>query len=373
MSQDEITERSLKPRGNPQLFGHEKAESILLDAFNSERLHHAWLICGPKGIGKSTLAFRFARFLLAQPPKSGGGALFSDKMPATPPKSLDISPENPVFRRIAANGHADLMTVEKAYDEKSDRRKTEIAVGDVRGIGGFLSRTAAEGGWRVVVIDAADEMNRNAANAVLKILEEPPKQAILLLACHNPGRLLPTITSRCRKLALSPLDKTIVADLIRCHQPETSPDDAKSLALLSEGSIGRALSLAEVGGLDFYKDLIDLLSTLPRLDTAKLHGLGDRLAIRGGEASFVTVMELLRWWLGRFIRFGASGDLEGTASSQVEIELCQRLLGLAGLDRWIEVWEKVSQLISRAGGGSQLDRKQVVLNVFLAIEATARR
>jgi len=133
------------------------------------------------------------------------------------------------------------------------------------------------------------------------------------------------------------------------------------------------LALTEEGGLGFYKDLIDLLMTLPRLDTGKLHGLSDRLASRGGESSFVTVMELLKWWLGRLIRFGASGELGETTASQTEIELYQRLLGLAGLDRWIEVWEKVSQLISRAGGGAQLDRKQVVLNAFLAIEATARR
>jgi len=373
MSLDDNLETYPAPRENTLLLGHEKAEKVLLDAYNSERLHHAWLICGPKGIGKATLAFRFARFLLAQPPKSSEGALFGDVLPAELPNTLDIPSNNPVFHRIAANGHADLMTIEKAYDEKKERQKTEIAVGDVRGVGGFLSKTAAEGGWRVVVIDAADEMNRNAANAVLKILEEPPKQAILLLTCHNPGRLLPTITSRCRKLVLNPLDETTVTDLISRYQPETTPEDAKSLAQLSEGSVGRALALTEEGGLGFYKDLIDLLMTLPRLDTGKLHGLSDRLASRGGESSFVTVMELLKWWLGRLIRFGASGELGETTASQTEIELYQRLLGLAGLDRWIEVWEKVSQLISRAGGGAQLDRKQVVLNAFLAIEATARR
>ena len=373
MTQEDVTDLIPKPRANSQLIGHESAEQVLLDAFNSERLHHAWLICGPKGIGKATLAFRFARFLLSQPPEGNDSGLFGNDLPPSPLTSLDVPPENPVFHRVAANGHADLMTIERAYDDKKERRKTEIAVGDVRGVGGFLAKTAAEGGWRIVVIDAADEMNRNAANAVLKILEEPPKKAILLLVCHNPGRLLPTIRSRCRKLVLNPLADPQVSELIHRYRPDISVPDTQGLAILSEGSIGRALSLAEEGGLDFYKDLLDLLGTLPKLDTGKLHGLSDRLAARGGEASFVTVMDLLKWWLGRLIRFGAAGSLESPAVLQAEIDLYQRLLGLAGLDRWLEVWEKVSQLISRAGGGAQLDRKQVVLNAFLAIEATARR
>ncbi len=373
MTQDSLSESHPEPRENAILFGHTDAEETLLSAYNSERMHHAWLICGPKGIGKATLAFRFARFLLAQPPKTDDGGLFGEAPPAEKPQTLDISPDHPVFHRVAANGHADLMTVERAYDDKKDRRKTEIAVGDVRGVGGFLSKTAAEGGWRVIVIDAADEMNRNAANAVLKILEEPPRQAILLLVCHNPGRLLPTITSRCRKLSLAPLVEETVSELMQRYEPATSPEDARALARLSEGSIGRALSLAEEGGLDFYNDLVGLLSTLPKLDTGKLHGLGDRLAARGAEGSFITVMELLRWWLGRLIRYGAAGDLGPSSPTQDELALYTRLLGLAGLDRWIEVWEKVSQLIARAGGGAQLDRKQVVLNAFLAIESTARR
>ena len=180
-----------EPRANPLLVGHAAHEAVLLDALRSGRMHHAWLIAGPAGIGKATLAFRFARRLLAGMPGPG--------------ETLALDPAHPVFRRVAAGSHADLLTVERAYDEKRKRTRTQIAVDDVREINGFMRLTPAEGGWRVVVVDGAEDMNQNAANALLKVLEEPPPRAVLLLVCAAPGRLLPTIRSRCRRLRLSPL------------------------------------------------------------------------------------------------------------------------------------------------------------------------
>ncbi len=193
------------PRANPDLVGHEAAERELLRLYSGRRLPHAILLAGPRGIGKATLAFRFARFLLAQ----GGDAerpaldLFSSVGRRRPRSAID--PESGVFRRVAAGGHADLLTVERAWDPRRKRLRGEIVVEDTREIAAFFRLTAAEEGWRVVIVDGAEEMNRNAANAVLKILEEPPDRALLLLVSHNPGRLLPTIRSRCRRLALAPL------------------------------------------------------------------------------------------------------------------------------------------------------------------------
>jgi DNA polymerase-3 subunit delta' len=181
---------SPEPRANPILLGHEEAEATMLDALRAGRIHHAWLITGPDGVGKATLAYRFARRLLAGQPADD---------------SLALDPANPVFRRVAAASHADLLTVERAYDEKRKRMKTQIAVDDVRKINGFMSLTPAEGGWRVVVVDGAEELNQNSANALLKVLEEPPPRAVLLLVCSAAGRLLPTIRSRCRRLRLAPL------------------------------------------------------------------------------------------------------------------------------------------------------------------------
>src|ERR1700730_8760597 len=193
------------PRENPGLIGHDAAEAVLLQAFASNRLPHGLLITGPHGIGKATLAFRFARFLLSHAAEQGGGALFAPSSPT----SLALPTEHPVFRRVASSGHADLLTVERGIDPKRKRERTEIVGEDTRAIAAFLRLTPAEGAGRIVIVDTADEMNRNAANAVLKILEEPPDRAILILVSDNPGRLLPTIRSRCRPLSPPPVSRRL--------------------------------------------------------------------------------------------------------------------------------------------------------------------
>lgn len=354
------------PRDNADLFGHGAAETTLLEAWNSGRMAHAWLICGPKGIGKATLAYRFARFVLAG--GGEGGGLFGDA-----PSTLEIRPDHPVFRRVAAQGHADLQSVERGWtDDKKVKLKTEIVVDDVRGIGHFLSLTPAEGGWRVVIIDSADEMNRNAANAVLKVLEEPPRNALMLLVSHSPGRLLPTIRSRCRRLVLQPLAEEVMGDLLARHRPELGPTEAAALAKLGEGSIGKALALADEGGLDLYRQLLELLQTLPKLDIPALHAFGDKVARPENDASFRTVTELLVWWLARLIRAGGAPEAGLAEVVPGEGALMGRLLAAAGLEQWLEVWEKISTLFARAEA-VHLDRKQAVLGAFLAIERLARR
>ena len=200
----------LAPRENPELIGHEVAEERFLSAWQSGRLPHGWLITGPRGIGKATFAFRVARFVL-----SGGGVdkpagLFGD----AEAEGLFVAPDEPVFRRIASGAHADLNTLERTVNPDTGKLRTSIAVSDVRRAGDFMRLTASEGGWRVVVVDCVDEMNVNAANALLKVLEEPPARALLLLVSHAPGRLLPTIRSRCCQLPLKLLAHDQVSDLL---------------------------------------------------------------------------------------------------------------------------------------------------------------
>jgi DNA polymerase-3 subunit delta' len=355
----------LHPRDNPELIGHHSAEQTLLEAWNSGRLAHAWLLCGPMGIGKATLAYRFARFVLSG--GGEGGGLFGGA-----PDSLDLRADHPVFRRVAASGHADLKTVERGWtDDKKAKRKSEIVVDDVRGIGGFMALTPAEGGWRVVIIDAADEMNRNAANAVLKVLEEPPRNALMLLVSHSPGRLLPTIRSRCRRLTLAPLPEDKVCALLSRHRSDLPEAELIALARLGEGSIGKSLALAAEGGLDLYREVIGLLNGLPRLDVPALHGFGDRVGRPENDAAFRTVTELLCWWLARLVR---AGGREGRGMTEVvpgEAALMGRLLHSASLDQWLEVWEKITALFVRADAVN-LDRKQAVLSAFLAVERLAR-
>src|SRR5690242_2071146 len=186
---EQVAAEALAPRANPDCLGHESAERELRRLYEAGRLPHAVLLSGPRGIGKATLAFRFARFLLAQSADTFG-QLNRD--------GLAIGPENSVFRRVASGGHADLLTIERAYDPRRRRLRSEIIVEDTREIAGFFRLTAAEEGWRIVIVDGAEEMNRNAANALLKILEEPPRHGLLLLVSHSPARLLPTVRSRCQ-------------------------------------------------------------------------------------------------------------------------------------------------------------------------------
>ena len=348
-----------EPRANPDLVGHEAAERTLLRAWTSGRLPHAWLIAGPRGIGKATLAFRFARFVLA-----GGGGLFGAA------DDLFVEPADPVARRVASGGHADLRTLQRTFNEKRDRLRSEIVIDDVREVGAFLRLTPAEGGWRVVVVDNADELNRNAANALLKVLEEPPARALLLLVSHAPGRLLPTIRSRCQRLALAALPEATVAGLLARYRPDLDAVDAAALARLAEGSIGRAVELGAAGGLDLYRAVAGLMLGLPRLDSATLHGLGDRFNRPDGEVAFRTAAGLLGRWLGRMVHAGAAG----AAPSEVlpgEADCMRRLLAARGLDQWLELWDKIGRLFARTESVS-LDRKQVWVTAFLEIEVLAR-
>lgn len=356
----------LDPRRTPDLTGHDEAERLLLEAWSSGRLPHAWLIGGAPGIGKATLAFRFARFVLAQ----GGGepavGLFGA---AAPPSSLRVDPGHPVFRRVASGGHADLLTIERQRDEKRDRLKRDIAVDDVRKIGPFLRRTSAEGGWRIAVIDGADRMNLSGLNAILKILEEPPPGALLLLVSDNPGGMLPTIRSRCRKLALKPLPEETVVNLLALHRPGVAAEDRAALARLSEGSIGRAIELTDAGGLALYREMVGLLSSLPRLDIVAAHAFGDRLTRKQDDGVYETATGLLVWWLARFARSLARGAWPAEVVAG-EAALMTRLAHARGLERWVEVWEKVQRLFARAESAN-LDRKQVVLNALAMLEAAA--
>ncbi len=352
-----------QPRDNPQFTGHDGAEKILLDAFNGKRLPHAWLITGQRGIGKATLAYRFARHVLSV----GGEAssLFGDSAPVS---DMYVAPTDPVFLRMASHGHADFLSIEPTVNAKTKKMRTEIVIDDVRAIGGFFSLTPAEGGWRVVVIDSADEMNRNAANAVLKALEEPPKKALILLVSHAPGRLLPTLRSRCRKLALKPLADDTVEVLLKNAYPELPPQDALELAHLSDGSIGRALELQDQGGLVLYRELMTLLGSLPDLDISALHTLAAKIGKAGADRAFITFGDLLRAWLGRLIlslsKGGGAGDTE-----QV---LFDRLATLGSLDRWLEVWDKSNHLLARTDA-INLDRRQVTIQILLALATAARQ
>ena len=323
----------LPPRANPDLLGHAATEAMLAEAIRAGRLHHAWLITGPEGIGKATLAFRFARRLLA-----GGDPGDDLALPAT----------HPIFRRVAASSHADLLTVERTLNERGKLR-SEIVIDDVRKVGDFLRRTPAEGGWRVVVLDGAEDLNRNAANALLKVLEEPPPRAILLLVCSAAGRLMPTIRSRCRRLPLGPLPEAVVRDLLGRYRPELSGEDAARLAAIAEGSIGRALSLAQGGGVSQAGLVDDILGNLEQLDVMRAHAVAD--ALGRDEDAFSTFMDLLTAGLAAAVRDAARGRADPDQA---------KLLGSRPLAAWVDVWHALKHLQTETED-AYLDKRQAVV------------
>lgn len=379
-------ERFPPPRKNPLLFGHEAAEETLREAFESGRFHHAWLLGGEEGVGKATLAFRFARFVLARRSESRRGTkecggLFADAAPVAAEegagKGLWIDPKTPLFQRVASGGHADLLTVKRGLHPQTGRPRGEITVKEAREIGDFLHLTPAESGFRVVIVDSADEMNLTAANAILKPLEEPPQNALLLLVSHAPGRLLPTIRSRCRLLRLFPLERKAFDLALSELASDLTAEESAEFFRLSRGSPGKALRLMAQGGLDLQREMMALLASLPETDAVALHALADRAAGREGEGLYRTLMDLLSLWLGRLVRWGARrrdpGDAgEGEAApGEGERVVMERLLAMRGLDHWVEVWENLNRLFAKAESVN-LDRKQVVLNAFFILEKAAR-
>lgn len=377
---DELPEDSLTgPLSESELIGHAGAERALLDAWAAGRLHHAWLISGPEGIGKATLAARFARFLLAHgipgkkaaSPVDTGPSLFGDPEPpaeARVPESLYLAPDDTVFQRVKSRGHMDIFTVTRGYDDKKKRERKVIVVDDVRAVRDFTRHTAGEDGYRVVIIDGAEDMNRNAENALLKVLEEPPIRTIFLLVSHAPGRLLPTTRSRCRSLNLRALDDDNVSALLTKHRPELAPDEKTALIRLADGSIGRALRLAEEEGVALYREMVGLLGKLPDLDISAAHAFSGKIAPPTSPA-YELFGELLGDWIARMVRSEAGGKAAEILPG--ESALMGRLAGGRSLDQWVEVWEKIAHLFARTAAVN-LDRKQVVLSVLLTLQSAAR-
>jgi DNA polymerase III subunit delta' len=322
------------PRANPILLGHPEAEATILEAMRTGRMHHAWLITGPEGVGKATLAYRFARRLLAGRPTV---------------ESLALDTTSPVFRRVAAGSHADLLTVERMLNEKTKRMKTQIAVEDVRKITGFMSLTPAEGGWRVVVVDGAEDMNQASANALLKILEEPPPRAILLLVCAAPGRLLPTIRSRCRRLRLTPMADEPMGQLLDQYLPRMDADERGRLITLAEGSPGRAIMLAEDEGLKIALLVDKLLAELPGVPVSRGYEIADFLG--RGETGFSTFMDLVRAGVAAAVRESVRGRADPEQA---------RLVGLRPLDAWGEVWQGLTKLQDETERFA-LDKRQAIV------------
>ena len=353
------------PRETNRLYGQEDAERRFLDAWAGGRMHHAWLIRGPAGVGKATLAYRIARALIAQPPE---GSLFgAPEIPAT----LDAPEDCPVRQRIEARSEPRLFVLRRGADDKS-RLRTVITVDEVRALRQFLHLSAADGGWRVVIVDPADEMNRNAANALLKFLEEPPAQTVFLLVSHAPAGLLATIRSRCRTLDLRPLGPEDLARALADAGAEIPPGSETALAELSGGSAGQALRLVAGDGLALYARIVALFRGGRGIDREALTELAERCAGRANAGPYRLALDLTRILVARLARAAATGTAppEAAAGEAALIAAIARHPGQAAL--WAEALASISAT-TRHAVAVNLDPAQTVLNTFLGLDATLGR
>jgi DNA polymerase-3 subunit delta' len=322
------------PRATAALHGHAEAERALLEAYRGSRLPHAWLINGAVGIGKATLAYRMARFVLAHPDARAPAVLAAD--------TLAVDPAQPVARRIAAQAQGDLLVLERTINEKTGKLRQDIQVDDVRRTVSFFGSTAGEGGWRVAIVDSVDELNREGANALLKVLEEPPRRALLLLVNHSAGNVLPTIRSRCRLITLRPLAVAEVAAAAAKATGRSADDpDILTAAAVAEGSVRRALSYLDGDALELRNEILALLERLPALDPRALHALGDRL-YGVDPAPLAAFLDTVNAWLSARL----------AAPPQA-----------AKLNDVAEAWDKVNAA-ARDVAEYNLERKPLVFNVF---------
>lgn len=353
------------PRQTQQLFGQDAAEGEFLTAFASGRLHHGWLLTGPRGVGKATLAWRIARFLLATPAPQEDG-LF-EAPPA--PTSLDVAPDHPVAHRMLAGAEPGLAIVTRSVNEK-DKMRNEIVVEDIRKLSRFFGLSAADGGRRVVIVDTADDMNVSAANALLKMLEEPPARTTLLLVSHQPSRLLPTIRSRCRTLRLSPLSPPDMQAAL-AQAGADLPPNPDHLAALAAGSVGEAVRLINLGGLDIYAELIGILGTLPRLDRQRALALAEAAAQRGAADRFDLLLNLIDIALSRLALTGATGAPPSPEAAPNESGTLRRLSNSPQMARrWAEVAAAISAR-ARHGQAVNLDPAALVLDTVFKIQDSA--
>lgn len=355
------------PRETARLIGQEDAEAGFLEAYGSGRMHHGWMLTGPRGIGKATLAYRIARFLLATP-ADGGDGLFGT-LPN--PDTLDVPPDHPVSRRILAGSEPGLFVLKRGPNDKGDRISAEIRVDEVRKLRNFFALSATEGGRRVVIVDAADELNTNAANAILKLLEEPPSNAFLLLIAHQPSRLLPTIRSRCRELRLHPLAPPEMAQALAAAGTDAQPDQAAALAEIAGGSVGEALRLILRDGLSLYAEIAATLATLPDLDRPRAIRLAERCAGRGAEDRLDLTIFLIDLALARLARTGATGTPPAAEAAPGEAQMLTRLSPTPAAGRaWADLHAIIGDRL-RHGRAVNVDPAALILDAFLRMRATA--
>jgi DNA polymerase-3 subunit delta' len=323
----------LPPQQNPHLFGHDAAASRFMTAFQSGRMHHAWLITGMEGIGKTTLAYHMAHYVM-----SGGQNIIGA-----------VNPAQPAARLIAAEAHPDMFVLRRALDDKSGELKDSIAAEDARQIAPFLRRTATHGGWRIALIDEAHRLNRHGQNAILKIIEEPPRNSLIIMTVTAAGALLPTIRSRCSLLALQPLEALALQQALDSQGINLDDNsDAAQLIDLAQGSAGFLMRLLQTEALEFYGELQSLLN---QFSMVKLHQLADRIGKKADGELYDVIVRLII----------DHGRREIVQASQA---------GQGSLAQKLAVWDKIRNLFNQTDY-ARLDRKLAFVQAVTTLHQAA--
>ena len=349
------------PRMAPEVFGQDHAIDTWLAAEDSGRRHHAWLLTGPKGIGKATLAWKLAAHVLGD----AGGGMFGG--PSRAEIERGPAPDSPLAHRIAALSEPRLKLIRRAWDAKAERHKTAITVEEVRELRNFFQMSAADGGARVVIVDAADEMNTAAANALLKSLEEPPSGAVFFMIAESPTAILPTIQSRCRRLMCAALQPADIARALDGSEIETS----QGLAALSKGSAGAALRLARQDGARLYGEFLSLYRSAAH-DREAAHRIADTLAGKGKTERQDIAFDLVQTFVARLALAGATGTVPQPVAD-IEPQTLARLAPTSAAGRdWAELSAELGPML-RHGRGVNLDPGLLLLDTLRRIDRVAAR
>lgn len=369
---NEISEEHLcEPASMSFCFGHEAQEALFIDLFKKKSIPHAMIFFGLEGIGKTTMAFRLARFLFKHGKTNLDDAqrgLFGEEVDTLPQEinSLEVDPSDPVFRLIASGGHPDFLHICRRFDKIKGRQDAALKVEAIREVEPFLRKTASEGGWRVVIVEDADTMNRNAQNAILKILEEPPANVLIMLIAHRPGLLIPTIHSRSRKIQFAPLSIMVMEILLARKKgvSELSLSDIETLSDLSEGSVGQAIRFIEQDGLSMLQKILEHFIYAAEGKHHIIHEFSGSIAKSTQDVQYQIFTYAFLWILRKLLFLKVRGHNEVPA--YIRNEATQSLLNNSNLEKLIALNDDIKKVFERVDF-SNLDRRDAVRSAFLMI------
>ncbi len=333
------------PAETLELVGHEETLAQILQQYASGRMHHALLLTGPRGIGKATLALRIASHIFRHPEGLSAPLILGDPQP-----------NDPIDGKLAARSNPNLLHMTRPWDDKTKKFKSQLTVDVIRLTVPFFGTSRGEEGWRIAIVDAADDMNASAANALLKILEEPPTNTLFFVLSHSPAKVLPTIRSRCQQISMKPLSNDqVIGVLNQFGALETlNSDDKILLGKLAKGSVRTGLLLSRENGLEIYKSFMNACERLQKPDWSQIQTMAEKVTARGKEDGFRLLLEF------------ANEYMEGHATGRLG-----QKNDISSLARWAQVWEK-TQNSTRIADGYNLDKKQVILNLFHDMGEAAR-